>query len=313
MQWKKKGLIFTVSGNHEWMMTHAQVPVVDKVTDEVLRIYFGTRDVMNRTVTTFIEVRSDDPAKILYVHDRPVLGLGNLGAFDDSGAMPSWIVNHGAQKYLYYTGWNVGKTVPYQNAIGLSVSRDQGRTFTRLFDGPILDRTHLEPYFCAVPCVFDDNGVWRMWYLSCTRWEIHDGKPEPYYHIKYAESTDGIHWNRNGSVAIDFKSPAEAGIVRPSVLVDGGIYKMWYSYRGISGYRTSSSQSYRIGYAESKDGVLWTRKDENVGIDVSPTGWDSTMVAYPYVYLHNGKTYMIYNGNGFGKSGFGYAVLTQQM
>ena len=308
MKWGKKGLIYVPESNYDWQMSHAQLPIVDRIND-VLRIYYGTRDVFNRTVTTYIEVEADNPQNILYVHDKPVLGLGELGAFDDSGAMPSWIVNHEGPKYLYYIGWNTGVTVPYRNSIGLAVSHDGGQTFTKLYKGPIVDRTKTEPHFCAAPCVLIENGTWRMWYLSCVKWEIYKNVAEPFYHIKYAESTDGINWDRQGIVCIDFKSPDEAGIVRSSVIRENGIYKMWYSYRGFKDYRTSKEHSYRIGYAESDDGIRWERKDDLVGIDVSETGWDSEMIAYPYVYKHKGKKYMIYNGNGFGKSGFGYAVL----
>lgn len=308
MKWGKKGLIYVPESNYDWQMSHAQLPIVDRIND-VLRIYYGTRDVFNRTVTTYIEVEADNPQNILYVHDKPVLGLGELGAFDDSGAMPSWIVNHEGPKYLYYIGWNTGGTVPYRNSIGLAISHDGGQTFTKLYKGPIVDRTKTEPHFCAAPCVLIENGTWRMWYLSCVKWEIYKNVAEPFYHIKYAESTDGINWDRQGIVCIDFKSPDEAGIVRSSVIRENGIYKMWYSYRGFKDYRTSKEHSYRIGYAESDDGLRWERKDGLVGIDVSETGWDSEMIAYPYVYKHKGKKYMIYNGNGFGKSGFGYAVL----
>lgn len=309
MNWAKRGLIFKPDHNYDWMVSHAQVPLVDKVDDEILRIYFGTRDKLNRTVTTYIEVQANDPQNVLYVHDKPVLGLGELGCFDDSGAMPSWIVNDGPVKYLYYTGWNTGLTVPYRNSIGLAVSNDGGRTFSRMFDGPILERTHHEPHFCAVPCVIVENEKWRTWYLSGVGWVMHHGKPEPRYHIKYAESADGINWERQGVVAIDFESADEAGIVRPSVMKTNGLYQMWYSYRGLDDYRTSKEQSYRIGYAESEDGIRWTRKDKLAGLDVSETGWDSEMLAYPYVYEHQGRKYMVYNGNGFGRSGFGYAVL----
>jgi hypothetical protein len=310
MHWEKKGLIFAPNQNHDWMVSHAQVPLVDRVNSEVLRIYFGTRDKDNRTVTTFIEVDVADPIHVSYVHDRPVLGLGELGCFDDCGAMPSWIVDQGSDKYLYYTGWNTSTTVPYRNSIGLALSQDGGKTFSRVYDGPILDRTYREPHFCAVPCVLVEDGRWRMWYLSGVKWDVFNDKPEPRYHIKYAESADGVNWDRRGIVCIDFKSEAEAGIVRPSVMREGGVYKMWYSYRGLEHYRTDKRSSYRIGYAESHDGVEWTRKDEDLGLDISPTGWDSEMVAYPYVQAHGRTKYMFYNGNGFGKSGFGYAVLS---
>jgi hypothetical protein len=221
--------------------------------------------------------------------------------------MPSWIVNHHGLKYLYYIGWNTGKTVSYRNSIGLAVSRDSGASFTRLFEGPVMDRTRTEPHFCSAPCVLVENGLWRMWYLSCVRWELRNGRPEPYYHLKYAESRDGIEWQREGVVAIDLK-PYEGGITRPCVLRDGGVYKMWYTYRGSQDYRTDRTQTYRIGYAESRDGIGWKRLDEFAGIDVSESGWDSQMVTYPYVYKHRGELHMLYNGNGFGDSGFGYAI-----
>lgn len=309
MNWQKKGLIFTPERNHDWMASHAQVPLVDRVNENLLRIYFGTRDERNRTVTTYIEVDANDPSRVSYVHDQPVLGLGELGCFDDSGAMPSWIVDRGPLKYLYYTGWNTSTTVPYRNSIGLALSKDGGRTFERAYNGPLLDRTQYEPHLCAVPCVLVEDDKWRMWYLSGVKWDVFNAKPEPRYHIKYAESNDGVNWDRRGVVCIDFKSESEAGIVRPSVIKEGSLYRMWYSYRGLENYRTDIRNSYRIGYAESHDGIEWTRKDEHLGLDISPSGWDSEMVAYPYVYADETQKYMFYNGNGFGRSGLGYAVL----
>jgi hypothetical protein len=147
-----------------------------------------------------------------------------------------------------------------------------------------------------------------MWYGSCTRWEISGDKVDPFYNIKYAESKNGIHWKREGFVCIDYKEADEA-IGHPCVFKDDGIYKMFYSYRKGSNFRSDRTRSYRIGYAESKDGVRWTRMDDNAGIDVSGEGWDSEMIAYACVYRYKSRAYMVYNGNGFGKSGFGYAVL----
>lgn len=312
MKWIKKGLIFKAANNYDWMQTHAQVPVTDKIDEGRLKVYFGTRDKYNRTVTTYIEVEADDPRKVLYVHNKPVLSLGKLGSFDDSGAMPSWIVNYGNRRYLYYTGWNVGTTARYRLSIGVAISEDNGLIFDRLCEGPILDRTYTEPYFVSNPCVLIDNNLWRMWYLSCVKWEMFKGIAEPYYHIKYAESEDGINWKREGIICIDFKNESEGGIARPCVIKEGSIYKMWYCYRGSIDYRTNKQQSYRIGYAESTDGINWVRKDDEAGIDRSDAGWDSEMMAYPYVYEHKGMKYMFYNGNGFGEAGFGYAVLEEK-
>jgi hypothetical protein len=64
-----------------------------------------------------------------------------------------------------------------------------------------------------------------------------------------------------------------------------------------------------VGYAYSYDAVNWFRDDENVGIELSKEGWDSEMMHYPHVFNVNGQHYMIYNGNEFGKYGFGIAKL----
>ncbi len=310
MKWEKKGLFYTPQACKDWSVGHAQLPIVDRVNEDVLRIYFGDRTAQKYTITSYVEVEADNPKNILHLNtERPVLDCGELGAFDDTGAMPSWIVDHGGMKYLYYIGWNAGVSVGYRNSIGIAISDDGGRTFTRMFKGPVVDRTRTEPQFASAPCVLIENGVWRMWYLSGIRWEIIDGRPEPIYHIKYAESRDGINWDRTGIVCIDLKSPEEGGMTRPCVIHDEGIYRMWYSYRGIRDYRTNKSFTYRIGYAESADGIHWERKDEEAGIDVSEEGWDSEMVCFAYVYDHKGERYMIYNGNGFGASGIGYAKL----
>lgn len=309
MKWDKQGLIYVPESNEKWRVSHAQLPVVDKVNDDILRVYYGTRNSLNQTVTSYIEVQAEEPHTILYEHGEPVLGLGELGCFDDGGAMPSWIVTYAGMKYLYYIGWNAGITVSYRNSIGLAISDDYGKTYTRMYKGPILDRTVSEPHFCGASCVLVEDGLWRMWYLSCLKWVIINGKSEPIYHIKYTESLDGINWDRRGIVSIELKSPDEGGITRPCVIREDGIYKMWYSYRGKRDYRTNKKNTYRIGYAESKDGIRWERKDHLVGIDVSVDGWDSEMITYAHVYKINNKKYMIYNGNGFGKTGFGYAVM----
>lgn len=310
MRWEKKGVIFRSEGSSEWMSHHACVPIADPVNEEVMRIYFGPRDTQGRTTTTFIEVEADNPAHVLRVHDEPVLGLGALGAFDDSGAMPSCIVNHAGRKYLYYIGWNRGVTVPYRNSVGLAVSDDGGLTFERVCPGPVVDRTQDEPFFCASPFVLYDEEErrWKLWYASSTGWTLVHGKPEPLYQIKYAESADGRDWERNNLTCLEYSFAGEAN-ARPCVRKEDGLYRMWYCFRGSVDYRTDKAQSYRLGYAESSNGRQWERKDDAVGIERSSEGWDSVMMEYPYVYEHRGRKYLLYNGNGFGETGFGYAVL----
>ncbi|MBF4507147.1 hypothetical protein IRZ83_10740 [Flavobacterium sp. JLP] len=305
--WIKKGLIYNVNSNYEWNKSHAQVPVVDILSDRI-RIYYATRNNSGKSNVSFIEVDKNNPKIILFENDKPLFDFGNLGTFDDSGIMPSSIITVDDKKFLYYIGWTTRQTVPFQNAIGLAISKDGGKTFKKVSEGPIISINNIEPYFSGTSFVIIDNGIFKMWYLSCIRWEVFDNKPEPIYNIKYAESLDGIKWNQTGKVAIELNED-EGGLVSASVIKEDNIYKMWFGKRKKTDYRTNTQNSYRIGYAESIDGVNWERKDNLSGIDVSANSeWDSEMISYPYVIKNKNKLMMSYNGNGFGKSGFGYAV-----
>jgi predicted GH43/DUF377 family glycosyl hydrolase len=295
-KWKKKGLIVRPTGKHDWMVSHAMVPVAEWRREDIYRIYFSGRDAQNRSLVGYAEIDLNDPYTVLRFSEKPILGLGGLGCFDDNGVTPSWIVNHGNRKYLYYIGWNKGTTVRMHLFAGVAFSSDGGETFERYSQAPILDRTNFDLYLNTAPCVLRDGDLWRMWYVSGVGW-VHRDLPR--YNIKYAESHDGLSWDRQGTVCVDFASSGENALARPCVQKEGGIYRMWFSHKG---------QSYRIGYAESRDGVNWDRRDAEVGIDVSPSGWDSEMIEYAYVFEHRGVKYMLYNGNDYGRDGVGLAV-----
>lgn len=302
MKWIKKGLIFNANGNAYWMKTHAALPFADKLSDDIYRIYFSTRDSQNRASVGYVEVDITNPKEILNISKDPILSFGDIGSFDDSGVMASSLVNKNGKKYLYYIGWNLGVTVPFRWAVGLAISNDGGKTFQKYSKGPILDRNPIDPYLVSSPTVILDGGLWKMWYISAIKWELHDDKLRAPYHIKYAESKDGVNWERNGIVCIDFKHPNEFAIGRASIVKENGIYRMWYSY---------AINKYKIGYAESTDGIRWGRKDDKVGIDVSESGWDSEMIEHTFVFDHKGTKYILYTGNDYGKTGFGYAVLDE--
>lgn len=309
MKWIKKGRIFDPQNNSSgWIKNYASMPVADLVDDETLRIYFAIRDEKGRSLPTFIEVVPEQPQIIKYIHDAPVLTLGELGTFDDSGIMPSCIVNDNGRKLLYYVGWNPQVTVSYRLSIGMAESFDGGKIFNRPFKGPVMDRAEDEPFFSSSPSIIKENDKWRMWYVSCTGWNIINNYSEPSYNIRYAESSDGIKWKRAETACIDYDEFTKA-IARPCVYREEGIYKMIYPHRSVTDYRTDREKSYRLGYAESKDGFVWQRKDEEVGIGFSEEGWDSMMQEYPATYTFKGNRYLIYNGNGFGQTGFGYAIL----
>lgn len=308
--WQKQGLVYTSEGEFEWNKSHAHVVCTDTSFEDKVRVIYSARDGKGRCIASFVDVSKENLQEVLYVHPKPILPLGSLGMFDDCGIMPTWLLHHpNGERWLYYIGWTVRNTIPYHNSLGIAVSKD-GENYTKLFEGPVINAIHNEPQFSGSCCVLFDEGIFKMWYLNCTKWEEINGKIEPFYHIKYAESADGINWKRNSTVAIEYKDENEGGISRPSVIREAdGSYTMWYSYRAKTLYRGENlANAYRIGVATSKDGISWERKDNEVGIDVGDSGWDADMIEYPMVFDLNNQRNMYYNGNGFGRSGFGLAI-----
>jgi hypothetical protein len=311
MRWVKRGRIFAPCGDGLWPATHAQLPVADNDQDGSIRIYFAGRDKENRSSIGVMDVDACDPLRIVRIGSEPVLRPGKLGCFDDCGVLPSWVVGQGRDKYLFYIGINTSETVPGRSGIGIAVSSDGGLSFDRLFDGPVVDRCAEEPYLCTAACVVP-GAPWRMWYVSGVGWEVVDGRPEPRYNIWHTTSRDGIHWTRPGEMVLDFLDEWEAGLARPSVMASAEGYRMWFCTRGSKDFRRAPETTYRLAYAESTDGVDWTRQPIQPGLDRSSVGWDSAMIAYPYVFDLGGRLHMLYNGNGFGKDGFGLAILEEE-
>lgn len=302
--WHKRGLIFVPDGKLWWARSGAQLPTVSIVDNEIIRVYFGSKDQDGFGRTGRIDLDLGDPRQIIEVAPQPVLDLGELGAFDDCGAVPNSVIDCSGRRYLYYQGFQRTERVPYLTFTGLATSDDGGETFKKHARTPITDRTPEEPFIRSTPCVRVEGAQFKMWYVSTVKW-VHDERGVHYVCvIRYATSNDGIDWQTDSHICLEPNLPDEYAVGRPSVIQDGSRYRMWYSIR-------SFSKLYMLGYAESSDGIVWERKDEEVGISTSATGWDSEMVCYPSVVQANGHKLMFYNGNGRGISGFGYAVLEE--
>jgi len=301
MNWRKLGRIYKPSGRREWAQSHASVPIADHRSDDIFRIIYTSRDAQNRSHVGWFEIDLGDPMSILDESDTPLLAPGKPGAFDMDGVMASALISRGDEKRLYYIGWNRAVGIPFRNSIGLAVQSGDTDRFERYADGPVLDRSPADPYFMASHDVVVEGNSWHIWYLSGLDWLPGD-PPQSTYNLRYAVSENGIDWHRSGTVAVDFEHKNEIAIARPCVRQDSDKWRMWYCYRG-------SDFPYRVGYAESEDAVRWRRLDDKAGIGVSEDGWDSEMICYPYVFDHKGARYMLYNGNGYGASGIGLAML----
>jgi hypothetical protein len=312
-RWKKLGQVFAPNGEQDWMHSHCQNPTPLLMEDRI-RVFFNCRpkagkDGLTVSTATYIDLDRQDPRRIIAPPPGPLLPFGGLGTFDEFGVMAGTVIRMSpAEVWVYYVGWSRCQGVPYNHAIGVAVSSDGGNHFRRLGDGPVISRTVNEPYIQNSPFIMKAGNVFHLWYSSGITWKLHEGRPESVYVLMHATSSDGIHWNRSGRPIMPARVDDECQ-TNPSVVQINGRFHMWFCYRHGLDFR-NSQRSYRIGYAWSDDGLNWQRDDEASVLEPSASGWDSEMVCYPSVFtLDNGDTCMLYSGNGFGRDGFGIAVL----
>jgi hypothetical protein len=302
MKWKKAGLIYGPSGETSWARHSALQPTpLVRSEDGSIRIFAGFRDDEGVSRVGFVDVDADNPSRVLNVSERPALDVGMPGAFDENGVVPCALVERDNRLYLFYAGYQLGQKVKFYVFGGLAVSDDGGQTFARFSRAPVCDRTNDELYFRVIHTMMLDDGRWRAWYGAGDSFDVEGGRQYPRYNIRHSFSSDGIHLSGESQISIDMMD-SEYRVGRPYVIKHGGLYRMFFG-------GGTKAEGYRLAYAESIDGFVWKRQDEAVGIEVAQAGWDSRMQAYPAVVTYNGRTYLFYNGNDYGRDGFGYAVL----
>ena len=298
--WKKLGLIFENKGVHEKLKTHASNPVPVHITDSVYRIYYSGRDSENRSSVGAIDFDLDQK-KVIKVFNEPFLQHGKLNSFYEAGISIGNVYEVDGEKYILFMGWQNRPGEHWRGDVGririkkdFSLELDSEIPFLSVDDD--IDKVSL-----SYPWVSIEDETFHMWYGSTKSWEAGNGEME--HVINYATSKDGHSWNKKGQVVPSILGEAQA-FSKPTVIgtYETG-YRMWFSYRG-------NQDKYKIGYAyTSPKSSIWNLSLSQAGIKVSLEGWDSEMVEYPYVFKHKGDIFMLYNGNSYGKSGFGLAIL----
>lgn len=314
MRWKKLGKLFDPVEHTlpNRCAEFAQSPQTLVLADRV-RVYFSTRerDSVGKYLSHVAYADfSRDMKRLLGISAQPVLPLGGLGCFDEHGIFPINVLRDGDRVLAYTTGWNRKVSVSADASIGLAISHDDGQTFQRYGTGPLLTASLNEPFLVADAFVRRYGDIYYMWYIYGTKWQKFSEAepPDRVYKIAHATSHDGINWRRDGRQIISDRLNADECQALPTVFAADGIYHMYFCYRQAFGFRQDCSRAYRIGYAHSVDLENWVRDDSLAGIEPSNDGWDSQMQCYPHVFECDSIVYLLYNGNEFGRRGFGLAI-----
>ena len=303
-KWKKIGLVFKPCGS----FSHGSHPCAIRFKEDLFIIAFTRRD-RNQKSHVFLSYAELSNAKLTLINEpKLALSPGELGYFDCDGVISVCLIADNGALYLYYVGWqNLPKNM-WSCDTGRAILDPDRLTIKREFSGPIFGRDKNNPLFAAATAFQISGKLWQAWYNSGIEWKKSPSGLQHVYGIKYADSSDGVNWTSYPEISIPFADDYEYAFGRPSVIKSQGVYFMWFAHRA-----SEEIKSYRMGFAWSRDGRLWQRNDDFAGIDVSQDGWDSEMVCYPYVFEHCDDYFMLYNGNAYGKTGFGLATLEQKI
>ena len=321
ISWKKQGLLFDptlIADRPDWMVSFAQAPNVI-IFDDFVRVYFCCRPAPDAhmqfvSYCAFVDLARDDLFTVKALSTQPVLALGGLGAFDEFGTYPVSVMRDGDDVVAIYGGWSRCESVPFNIALGLARSKDDGVSFEKYGTGPVLSHSPDEPFVVTSPKIRKYGDTWYLAYTAGRRWILgEDGRPEIIYKLRMATSKDCINWVKQNTDIVESKLGDDEAQACPDIFFANGKYHLFFCYREGLDFRGNRARSYRIGYASSTDLVNWERDDSRVDLDISETGWDSEMVTYPTVFELDGSVYMIYGGNGNGRTGFGLAKLSGEL
>jgi len=316
MMWEKFGKIFDPNDYKlpDSSKEFAQSPQTF-VFDDFIRIYFSTRAVENTGMflsnIAYVDF-SKDLKNVIGVSNHTVIPLGELGTFDEHGIFPINPYKDGDRFLAYTCGWSRRVSVSVETSIGVVYSDDNGNTFKRLGAGPILSSSKNEPVLVGDGFVQKYDNTYFMWYIFGKTWiKATDSEPPArVYKIAYATSLDGICWDKVEAKQIvsDVIDENECQAL-PTVVEHNGIYHMVFCFRHASDFRTNPKRGYKLGYAYSTDLKNWIRDDAKLNFNLPDEGWDSEMMCYPHLFKVDDQIFLLYNGNNFGRFGFGAAKL----
>lgn len=302
MKWARHGVIWRPSGTLAWAHSHATCPTPLQRRDGSWRVFLQCRDAGGVGRIGWVDLDANDPRRVIGAAAQPVLDIGAPGSFDDNGVFPTSVLRApNGRVLLFYVGFELCHHIRYRLLTGLAVSSDDGETFARAQATPVLERSDAEPHFRCGTFVRHEAGRFRMWYVAGGEWETIAGKPMPLYDLRHIDSPDGIHWPAQGRCVMPLDRRREHGFGRPWITGAEGDYRMFYSVR------LRQPAAHRLGFARSRDGLVWQRLDHELGLEPRAGEWDGEAQCYAAPIEADGKTWLLYNGGDFGAGGLGIA------
>ena len=302
MSWQKISHFSKLINNKFYFGARAPVPI--KIKKDIYRVFFGGFDQEQRCSIFCVDININEPSKIFNIKNKPVYEYGKKGYFDDNGIIPSDMIRYKNKNYLITSGFSVKNKFYFDAASGI-VEYDIKKNILKRNNGTILDRNSVDCCWAASPIIKKIKRRYFMFYVSCFGYKEIKRKYIPVYDIKIRKSDNIFDWSKieNGK-GIFFKNENEFALARPTIIFENKKFHMWFCFRD-----TKKNFNYRLGYAYSKNGIDWKRDDlsNNNNLTISKSGWDSDMICYPYVFKHKNNIFMFYNGNGYGRTGFGLA------
>jgi hypothetical protein len=299
--WHKLGLSVAAPGDG-LMASHASLPTPLRLKDRI-RVYFSACDADLRGRIFYADLEPTFPFRVMHISRTPVLDIGPAGTFDADGVNPSQILERDGKLFLYYVGWQrISNDIPYTLLGGLAVSTDGGASFTRVQDTPLLPPTAEESYFRTVPFVWWEDGQWQMLYIGGGEFFTGPGgKRLPRYALRHTQSPHGWNWTGTSRALLE-PNPGlgQIGFGRPVVTRKAGsAAELMLSVRTVNGY-TLRSGPFSLQKAIDPS-------DLRELLPLGQEGWDSEMTCFGVRLEIDGGELLLYNGNQFGRSGFGLA------
>jgi hypothetical protein len=294
MDWEKLGQIYQVNNSNPYLLTHASNPLPLHLDGDVYRIFYNGRNPDNKSSVSYVDINIIT-YEIVNDPKTPILTYGDKNSFYSHGISIGNVFSYKEESYIGFMGWQIRDNNHWRGDLGkFEIKRSLASTPSML-----LDKSSQDPISTSYPYVVKEGNLYKMWYGSTINWTSENG--EMIHVLKYAESFDTKTWV-NHQLALPYIIGKAQAFSRPTLLKINNTWNMWYSYRSGDG------TLYRIGHATSNNGKTFNL-NPTPNLTTSPSGWDSEMVCYPYVFRHQNKIYMLYNGNDHGKEGFGLAVL----